>query len=51
MAVNEENERRALEGELAFLEAAWNDAEEIAAIADRLTLPRDVDETLDSLRK
>ncbi len=50
MAVNEENERRALEGELAFLEAAWKDAEEIAAIADRLTLPREVNEKFDSLR-
>jgi hypothetical protein len=36
MAVNEEAERRALEGELHALEKAWRDAEEIAAIADRL---------------
>ena len=36
MAVNEENERRALEGELTLLELEWKDAEEIAAIADRL---------------
>lgn len=36
MAVNEENERRALEGELVLLELEWKDAEEIAAIADRL---------------
>jgi hypothetical protein len=34
MAVHEENERRALEGELAILADAWRDAEEIAAIAD-----------------
>lgn len=41
MAVHEENERRALEGELAVLEAAWRDAEEIAAIADdELTPPK-----------
>jgi hypothetical protein len=36
MALNEESERRALEGELAGLEAAWREAEEIAAIADSL---------------
>jgi hypothetical protein len=36
MALNEEDERRAMEGELAALEAAWREAEEIAAIADRL---------------
>ena len=36
MAVNEENERQALEGELALLELEWKEAEEIAGIADRL---------------
>src|SRR5207237_413052 len=36
MAANEDVERRALEGELAELEAAWREAEEIAAIADAL---------------
>ena len=36
MALHEEQERRALQGELALLEAAWREAEEIAAIADRL---------------
>ena len=41
MAVHEENERRALEGELAVLSAAWRDAEEIAQIADDdLTPPK-----------
>jgi hypothetical protein len=44
MAAHEENERRALEGELAALEAAWREAEEIAAIADKLLLPRNVEE-------
>ena len=34
MAANEDTERRALEGELALLHAAWRQAEEIAAIAD-----------------
>jgi hypothetical protein len=36
IALQEETERRALEGELAALEAAWRDAEEIARIADAL---------------
>ena len=39
MALHEEDERRALEGELWRLERAWREAEEIAAIADRLLLP------------
>ncbi|HTL04759.1 MAG TPA: hypothetical protein VL241_03370 [Gemmatimonadales bacterium] len=34
MAANEDTERRALEGELAVLRAAWRQAEEIAAISD-----------------
>jgi hypothetical protein len=37
MALHEDSERRALEGELAALEAAWREAEEIAGIADSLT--------------
>ena len=40
MALHEEQERRAMEGELAILEAAWRDAEPIADIADRLALER-----------
>jgi hypothetical protein len=36
MALHHEEERRAIEGELAMLEAAWRAAEEIAAIADAL---------------
>jgi hypothetical protein len=36
MALNEAAERSALEGELAALEAAWREAEEIARIADAL---------------
>jgi hypothetical protein len=38
MALHEEQERRALEGELSILEAAWRDAEPIADIADRLAI-------------
>jgi hypothetical protein len=36
MAVHEDAERRAMEGELAGLEVMWREAEEIAALADRL---------------
>ena len=36
MALHEESERRAMEGELTLLEAAWREAEEIAEIADGL---------------
>jgi len=39
MSLHEEDERRSLEGELWRLERAWREAEEIAAIADRLLLP------------
>ncbi len=51
MAVNEENERIALEGELALLEMAWKEAEEIAAIADGLTIPPEVDQQLEQLKR
>ncbi len=44
MAVHEEDERRALEGELWRLEQAWRDAEEIAAISDNLLLPKRTEE-------
>jgi hypothetical protein len=40
MAVHDDLEREAMQGELAALEAAWRQAEEIAAIAD--ALPDDV---------
>ena len=42
MAAHEDAERVALEGELAWLEEAWRQAEEIAAISDDLTLPERV---------
>ena len=44
MALHEERERRALEGELWVLEQAWKEAEEIAGIADNLLLPAETDE-------
>jgi hypothetical protein len=40
MALNESREEEALAGELAALEAAWREAEEIAAISDNLLLPK-----------
>ncbi len=42
MALHEEDERRALEGELWRLEQAWREAEEIAAISDDLLLPKGI---------
>jgi hypothetical protein len=51
MAVHEENERAAMEGELELLEMAWQDAEEIAAIADNLLIPAEIEEHLKRLRE
>lgn len=51
MALHEEQERHALEGELAALETAWREAEEIAAIADTLVTPGFVEERLGALRR
>jgi hypothetical protein len=50
MAAHEEAERRALEGELAELERAWHDAEEIAAISDNLLMPTSIDDWIRRLR-
>jgi hypothetical protein len=49
MALHEESERHALEGELAALEAAWKEAEEIAAIADALPGEAALNRLLDRL--
>ncbi|MBX3175115.1 MAG: hypothetical protein KF709_11925 [Gemmatimonadaceae bacterium] len=50
MALHEEAERRAIAGELEVLEAAWREAEEIAGIADSLTLPEDVERRFGALK-
>lgn len=50
MAVHEDVERRALEGELAALERAWQEAEQIAGIADQLLVPGSVDATYRRLK-
>jgi len=47
MSLHEEQERRAIEGELWILEQAWKEAEEIAAIADSFLLPADTDAFFD----
>ncbi|HYW08637.1 MAG TPA: hypothetical protein VE913_16875, partial [Longimicrobium sp.] len=51
MATHEENERRAMEGELAKLEEEWRRAEEIAALADRLAVPPAVESRIATLQK
>jgi hypothetical protein len=50
MALHEERERRALEGELKGLEIIWRREEEIAAISDDLLLPESARGQLDSMR-
>src|SRR5262249_23653387 len=51
MALHEEAERRAIEGELAELERAWREAEEIAGIADSLLVPEGVDASMEKMRR
>lgn len=51
MAVHEEAERRALEGELQELERAWREAEEIAAISDSLLTPNIIQETIERFKR
>jgi len=46
MALHEDAERVAMSGALAALEASWREAEEIAAIADGLLLPRFITDRL-----
>lgn len=51
MALHEEAEMRALQGELADLERAWREAEEIAAIADDMLTSSPVRNALEQLRR
>jgi hypothetical protein len=51
MALHEEAERRAMQGELQELERAWRDAEEIAGISDNLLVPASVSAAFDRLKK
>jgi len=50
MALHEEAERRAMDGELEELERAWREAEEVAEIADNLLVPESVDEQFRKLK-
>jgi hypothetical protein len=50
MALHEERERRALEGELHELERAWREAEEIAAISDSLLVPQWIEDRIKRMR-
>jgi hypothetical protein len=51
MAAHESQERRALEGELAELEAMWQEAEEIASISDNLLVPKRITELFTSKKR
>lgn len=50
MALHEDSERAALLGDLAALERAWREAEELAQIADNLLLPASVTARLQQWR-
>lgn len=50
MALHEDTERRAMEGELHLLEQAWHEAEKIAKIADNMFTPAQIESRLDVLR-
>jgi hypothetical protein len=50
MAVNEDAERAALDGDLQALREAWRDAEEIAGIADDLLVTERIGRMLTRLR-
>ena len=47
MATMEQSEREAMEGELAKLEAAWQEAEEIANIADNLLVSVEMEQFIE----
>jgi hypothetical protein len=50
MVSHEDSERRALGGELHFLEEAWKEAEEIAGISDDMFLPEDISRRLTEMK-
>ncbi|HEX9886984.1 MAG TPA: hypothetical protein VGA70_10880 [Longimicrobiales bacterium] len=50
MALHEERERRALDGQLRGLEIIWREEEEIAAIADDLLLPEGARDRIEVFR-
>lgn len=50
MITHEDDERRALEGELAVLEERWKEAEEIAEISDNMFLPSSITDWMSKIR-
>jgi hypothetical protein len=50
MVTHEDDERRALQGELAALEERWKEAEEIAGISDNMFLPSSVTDWMSRIR-
>jgi hypothetical protein len=50
MSLHEEQEQRALAGELAELERTWREAEVVAGVADELLTPVSVQHTFDRLK-
>lgn len=50
MALHESSEQHALDAELASLERAWREAEEIAAIADNLLVPKHIEARIASAK-
>ena len=51
MSLHEETERRAMQGELALLERAWREAEQVASIADGLLVPGSVASDLARIKR
>jgi hypothetical protein len=51
MALHEDDERRAMEGELAELETRWREADALAAVTDSLLLPESVEAELEALKR
>ena len=51
MALHEEEERRALAGELSVLEWVWRHEEMLADLADSLTVPDGLNDQLETLRR
>jgi hypothetical protein len=50
MMTHEDDECRALEGELSVLEERWKEAEEIAGISDNMFLPASVTDWMQRIR-
>jgi hypothetical protein len=50
MALHDDDERRAMDGELAELESRWREADALAKIADNLLLPENVEREIREIR-